>query len=150
MSERAETMDALSLALRELWLGSDQLRRSMAKSLSVGVSELAVLGNLHKDGRLTPREIGDRLGITTGSTTAVLDRIEREGFVVRAPNPDDRRSVHVVLTAKGESAMAQVVDALDKQLIEVQPKLSADEVEQLASGLSVLARALNSGSANQR
>jgi DNA-binding MarR family transcriptional regulator len=150
VSERAETMDALSLALRELWLGSDQLRRSMAKSLSVGVSELAVLGNLHKDGRLTPREIGDRLGITTGSTTAVLDRIEREGFVVRAPNPDDRRSVHVVLTAKGESAMAQVVDALDKQLIEVQPKLSADEVEQLASGLSVLARALNSGSANQR
>ena len=143
MTERAETMDALSLALRELWLGSDQLRRSMAKSLSVGVSELAVLGNLHKDGRLTPREIGDRLGITTGSTTAVLDRIEREGFVVRAPNPDDRRSVHVLLTAKGESAMAWLVDELDKQLIEVQPKLSADEVEQLASGLSVLAHALH-------
>jgi DNA-binding MarR family transcriptional regulator len=150
VSERVERMDALSLALRELWLGSDQLRRSMAKSLSVGVSELAVMGNLHKDGRLTPREIGDRLGITTGSTTAVLDRIEREGFVVRAPNPDDRRSVHVLLTPKGETAMAWVVDELDKQLIDVQPKLSSDELEQLASGLSVLAHALHASPSGRR
>jgi DNA-binding MarR family transcriptional regulator len=119
------------------------LRRSLAKSLSVGVSELAVMGNLHKDGRLTPREIGDRLGITTGSTTAVLDRIEREGFVVRAPNPDDRRSVHVVLTPKGESAMEWVVSQLDKQLTDVTPTLSVDQVEQLASGLSVIAHALH-------
>jgi hypothetical protein len=56
----------------------------------------------------------------------------------------------MMLTSKGESAMAWVVEELDKQLVEVKPKLSADEMEQLASGLTVLAHALHPAGHSRR
>ncbi len=37
------------------------------------------------------------MGLTSGSATALLDRLEKAGYVHRIPNPDDRRSVLVKL-----------------------------------------------------
>ncbi len=40
---------------------------------------------------LTPGELGDRLGMSSGATTAVLDRLERAGHVLRVRDERDRR-----------------------------------------------------------
>lgn len=46
----------------------------------------------------TPKQLGEHLGITTSSTTSLLDRLEASGFLTRTPNPTDRRSSYVQLT----------------------------------------------------
>jgi MarR family transcriptional regulator, 2-MHQ and catechol-resistance regulon repressor len=50
---------------------------------------------------LTCSEIAGKTLITKGGITGVLDRLEARGLVKRVPSRDDRRSVHVRLSAKG-------------------------------------------------
>lgn len=49
------------------------------------------------------------LGITTASTTKMLDRLERAGHVVRAPHPRDRRSLVVRITAETAAVARRTV-----------------------------------------
>ncbi|PIE35228.1 hypothetical protein CSA56_05085 [candidate division KSB3 bacterium] len=44
----------------------------------------------------------EKIGITTGSLTVAIDKLEKRGVVVRTPNPDDRRSCVIELTAVGQ------------------------------------------------
>jgi DNA-binding MarR family transcriptional regulator len=131
------------LALRDLWLGGEHYRRTVAKSLRIGGSELSVLGHLHNEGRLTPREIGDRLGITTGSTTAVLDRIERAGYIVRTPNPDDRRSLYLSLTPAGQAAMTWMLEQHQRQIADVLQQFDSNELDRMAKALMAMGQALS-------
>jgi DNA-binding MarR family transcriptional regulator len=59
----------------------------------------------------TPKQAGEYLGLSTGATTSLIDRLERRGHIERRPNPADRRSVLLHLTASGE-AVAQQISAV--------------------------------------
>jgi DNA-binding MarR family transcriptional regulator len=71
--------------------------------------DLHALEHLEASGALTPRELQQRLGLTSGAITALIDRLERVGWVARTPNPDDRRSVLVELSEMAHDAARQSV-----------------------------------------
>lgn len=49
---------------------------------------------------MTAGELGKKTGLSTGSVTALVDRLEKAGYVVREKDPNDRRRVVIVpLTA---------------------------------------------------
>lgn len=133
----------IALALRHLWLGVDHHRRALAKALGLSATELAVLDHLHHAGQLTPREVGERLGITTGSTTAILDRIEKAEFLVRAPNPTDRRSLLLNLTPRGERAMQWVLQEQSDLLAKAMSSISEDDTAALTETLDSVAAQLD-------
>ena len=54
---------------------------------------LAIARNDAADDPLTPGDLGDRLGMSSGATTALVDRLERGGYVRRARHGRDRRRV---------------------------------------------------------
>ncbi|WP_210414724.1 MarR family winged helix-turn-helix transcriptional regulator [Microlunatus elymi] len=61
-------------------------------------------------GRLTtPSLLARHLGITTASTTKMLDRLEQAGHVVRSAHPTDRRGIAVEITAETALAAEQTV-----------------------------------------
>lgn len=47
----------------------------------------------------TPGAIAGHLGISTASTTKLLDRLERGGHITRSPHPSDRRALAIAITA---------------------------------------------------
>ena len=49
-------------------------------------------------------DIADTLSITTGGVSKIVDSIESAGHAKRRPNPDDRRSSIVELTAAGKNS----------------------------------------------
>lgn len=51
---------------------------------------------------LKMKEIADRMGVTTGTVTVMIDRLEDKGLVERQRHESDRRSYRIVLTEKGE------------------------------------------------
>lgn len=71
------------------------LSADLAAEMDLTPSEMAACDHLHMDGPLTPRELGERIRLTSGSVTALVDRLAARGFVERKPNPRDRRSVLV-------------------------------------------------------
>ena len=64
------------------------------------------------DRPLTPSEIGERMLIPSATLTATLDTLERQGWVQRLPNPEDRRSVLIEITDEGRSAADQMLPGI--------------------------------------
>jgi MarR family transcriptional regulator, organic hydroperoxide resistance regulator len=61
-------------------------------------------------------DIANELGITSGGTSKLVDRIEANGYCRRLPNPDDRRSSLLELTPAGRLLFAEATEALDDEL----------------------------------
>ncbi len=57
---------------------------------------------LGTDGALTMGELARRLGVTEKTVTGVVDRLEREGYLVRERSAADRRVVRCRLTPEGQ------------------------------------------------
>jgi DNA-binding MarR family transcriptional regulator len=61
-------------------------------------------------------DIKSELGITTGGTSKLVDRIEAGGYCRRLPNPADRRSSLLELTEEGQRLLAKAGVAFDEEL----------------------------------
>jgi DNA-binding MarR family transcriptional regulator len=72
---------------------------TMARRHGIHATDIASLNLIHSlSSPITPSALAKHLGISTGSATAAIDRLERAGFVTRQANPSDRRGVIVTPT----------------------------------------------------
>lgn len=74
------------------------LTASTAQRMNLTLSEVAALEHIHASGEITPKSLGQRLSLSSGAMTALVDRLEKGNWVERRPNPADRRSVLIVPT----------------------------------------------------
>jgi DNA-binding MarR family transcriptional regulator len=131
-------------ALRGLDLGIDRVRTAFAHRYRITIGDSLVISHLAASGhRLRPGEIAARILVTSGTLTPMLDRLETAKFVRREPNPDDRRSVIVVLTEQGEAALdeyrAQFQQAIEAAVPSHLRTQLAECMTSLAAGLDKLA-----------
>jgi len=101
---------AVGRAIRHLILAGDHFRSALASQLHINVTELTALGHLIESDELTPKQLAQLLGITTGSVTGMVDHLESAGLTTRVPNPVDRRSVLVRPTPVAVVAMRGVYE----------------------------------------
>ncbi|WP_214401107.1 MarR family winged helix-turn-helix transcriptional regulator [Pseudonocardia lacus] len=72
----------------------------------------------------TVREVADRLQLRHHSVVELVNRAQAEGLVARAPDPDDRRLVRVLLTDHGERVLARLSALHRAELHRLQPVLT--------------------------
>ncbi|UYY83596.1 MarR family transcriptional regulator (plasmid) [Arthrobacter sp. YA7-1] len=141
MTER-DQLRAITMGLRHLIQTGEGFRNNYAKELGLGTSDLVALGYVHKHGPTPPGEMGAWMGMTSGTITALLDRIEKAGFVVRSNNPADRRSLLIRITPAGRHAMEWVYEQFDNALEDSLATIPGPPIDQLASILEHLSQAL--------
>ena len=83
------------------------------------------------DGRLTPRNIAGSVDTDQATTSGLLERLTRDGWLRSEPHPDDGRSRLVGLTEKAEQTLPTVLGAADQASRAATASLSADEVRKL-------------------
>ncbi len=66
-------------------------QEAIAATLGLNPTDLRCIGFAWSEPDLTPGRLAELTGLTTGAVTGVLDRLERAGYVQRAPDPRDRR-----------------------------------------------------------
>ena len=89
---RLEKEQQLRRDLRSVLRKVLRLDATVARRLGIHGTDLASLELLETaDEPVTPTMLSDYLGISTGSATAAIDRLERAGFVRRVPHSHDRR-----------------------------------------------------------
>lgn len=141
-----------------LWLVLMKAYRSLeARAMhSIGdtglcYSDFAVLEVLLHRGPLPVNTVGAKVALTSGSSTAAIDRLEKKGLVHRAPDASDRRTRIVHLTDKGkalieaafrkhaadmETVTASLSSAEKKTLVELLRKLGKSAISAPAVDLS--------------
>lgn len=81
--------------------------------MKLGASDMRALRMLiaaqHQSIPVTPSAMATHLGISTASTTKLLDRLERGGHIVRRAHPDDRRSLVIEVTDETRRAARATV-----------------------------------------
>jgi DNA-binding MarR family transcriptional regulator len=94
---RDELVAELGAEVRANQAAVDALDEAVAARLGVNRTDLRCLDLLlnELDAAATPGRLGARLGLSTGSVTAMVDRLVRLGYVTRTPDPADRRKVVV-------------------------------------------------------
>lgn len=68
----------------------------------------AVLSAILHHGKTTPAALASFIGIDRAAVTRHLDRIEKQGLVVRDRSPADRRSINLKLTVKGKRLVPKI------------------------------------------
>ncbi|MET4053562.1 DNA-binding MarR family transcriptional regulator [Frigoribacterium sp. PvP054] len=106
-----ESVRLLASTLRTLDEAHRRYRLHAAKVIGLGHTELSALVAIGEAPGLTPGTLSHELLLSTGATTAVVDRLEKSGHVVRTRHPDDRRSLFLHLTALGEATTGTLTEA---------------------------------------
>ncbi len=88
----------MAASLQRFGLERDRMRAALASSAGISATDLDALEHLEADGPLTQRQLGERLSLTSGAVTMLVDRLEQAGWVRRRPHPTDRRYVLVELS----------------------------------------------------
>lgn len=94
-------------AMREFMARAVLFQEAVARSAGLNGTDLQAVGLLLSSGPATPGELAARTGLTSGgAVTAMIDRLERAGYVTRTRDLADRR--RVLVTAVPEPLMERV------------------------------------------
>ena len=88
----------MAASLQRFGLERDRMRAALADEAGINATDLDPLEHLEVDGPLTQRQLAERLSLTSGAITMLVDRLEASGWVRRLPHPSDRRSTLVELS----------------------------------------------------
>lgn len=83
-----------------------------ADAVGLGATDYQALNVLDLDGPLSGGELARRLGLTTGATTRLIDRLEAADVARRVPDPADRRRIAVEATGRLPKALDDILGAV--------------------------------------
>jgi DNA-binding MarR family transcriptional regulator len=116
-------------------VGGDAVEKAYAE-FGIGRPEFDVLATLRRTGEpyeLSPGALAGSMMLSSGGTTARLDRLEKAGLVARIPSPTDRRGVLVRLTDRGRAIIDDAVGAGLAEQGRLLSHMAPDRVRDLAT-----------------
>ncbi len=99
-----ETIEQLNAELVEFFDRFASWEASVIQSGPLTLAETHAIEVLGHHGRMNMKCLAQKLGVTTGTTTVTVDRLEKNGLARRIPAEKDRRSYIIELTSEGEDA----------------------------------------------
>ena len=129
----------LVLAIRQVTLAVQRYRLRAARAgFGVGATEMMTLSQLFATGPCTPTDLAEFVSITTASMTALLDRLEAGGHVVRCRHPSDRRRLLVELSPEARATLAALFAYTGEATASAAGSLSTEELAAVRRFLSEL------------
>jgi DNA-binding MarR family transcriptional regulator len=130
MSARSEMYGELALVIQRQTMWTVLLHNTVAGKAGINVTDMQCVNLLILEGPLTPGQLAKAMGVTTGGAiTAVVDRLERAGFVKRTRDADDRRRVIVELEPGKVEHLGSYFEPMGRAFVE---RLAAYTDEQIA------------------
>ena len=136
---RTYTAEELRSLLHRKALASERHRGAMARLLNMSETEASALAHLARHGQLTPRQLGELLGLTSGGATALVHRLEEAGHVTRRPHPRDRRSIILTPSASVLESAGEVYAPLVQDMDAISSRLSPAEREVIGRYMTEIA-----------
>ncbi|MDK2975057.1 MAG: hypothetical protein PWP08_1428 [Methanofollis sp.] len=99
-----ETIEQLNAELVEFFNRFASWEASVIQPGPLTLAETHAIEVLGHHGRMNMKNMAQKLGVTTGTTTVTVDRLEGSGLARRTPAENDRRSYIIELTPEGEDA----------------------------------------------
>jgi DNA-binding MarR family transcriptional regulator len=135
-------VESLLLETRALYEAIYRFDAIAAAELGIHLSDLRCVNAL-ENGPLGAGAIGERLGLTSGSVTALIGRLEKAGFVVKTRSVDDARQIEVQLQPCFYQQADAIYARLGKSLSKQFDGLNRAEIEQTIAVINRLTAGFN-------
>ncbi len=131
-STKTELKKRALMAVRDYGVNLTQFRNAMSEWAGLNATDMECLRLLFQKGIATPSELARHTGLTSGATTAMLDRLEKAGLIERRPNPNDRRGSLIAPEKSSAEKMAAWFESARKAQDELVSSYSEGELEIIA------------------
>lgn len=125
---------ALRLWLRLLTCSSlveTSIRRRLQRQFSLTLPRFDLLAQLDRVDGLKMSELSRRLMVTSGNVTGIADQLERDGWLTRESDSDDRRATRLRLTDSGRERFRAMARVHETWIIELMSSLDSTEQREL-------------------
>ena len=126
---RDRLLVALDEAIRKVGAQAVLISDLVATRVGINSTDLECLDLLQLNGPITAGQMSTRSGLTTGATTAMIDRLERAGYIRRRRDSGDRRVVVVEVLEHCGSHIAPLYQPIQKDLEKLHARYSNRELE---------------------
>jgi len=130
--DRTDTPRGISLATRRLDMALAGMHAGLSQRMDVTALEMLAVDHLDMGGAMGPSDLARRLHMTTGAMTALADRLDERGYVVRGAHPSDRRRTVLSLTQKARAAARLHVLPMAHEVESLAAELSDDQRQTVA------------------
>lgn len=103
--------------------------QAAAAKLGLGITDMKTVSTLLQEGPVTAGQLAQRLNLTTGAVSNVIDRLEQQNFVKRAPDDKDRRKVIVTVNQEKLSPADNVYRSMGEAFEKLLETYSTQELE---------------------
>ena len=97
-----------------------------------------VVGGIARHGDAPLREVAVAQAVSKQAASQLVDTLVTRGYVVRVPDPGDRRRVSIALTDRGEAAAAEIRSAVEAVDAAFEHAVGRDQVARVRAALGAL------------
>lgn len=120
------------------------LDAELRKNVGVTISQWRVISTLTRQPGITQKEIADRVGIESSTLVPIIDKMEKDGFVKRKLDNEDRRINRIYLTTKADDLWNSMIKCAlrirtlsTKEISEEQIKTTLDVLRKISKNLTI-------------
>ncbi len=147
--EEDRTRRAVSVlnAMRRYRSAEAAMRRRTRSAMGMGETDLLAVQFLlqaRRAGRqISPKDLAAELGISSASTTILIDRLVKSGHVERQPHPTDRRALVIAPTLTSDEEVRATLGRMHGRMLEIAESLPAADAAVIAQFLDRMSEAVD-------
>ncbi|QGQ99104.1 MarR family transcriptional regulator [Paenibacillus psychroresistens] len=124
-----DLQEQFTLRMRGLGARTVLYQQNVAASLGLYNNDFLSIDILHEKGPITAGELSKLTGLATGSVTTLIDRLEKNGFVRRQNDPNDRRKVIIVPLYENKEEVSRTYLPLHSAMVKLASSYTVEELE---------------------
>ena len=133
---RRQTMNRITETIREMGVVMTVLNLRAGEQVGLRDVEMKALDVLMRDGAMSAKALGQRLGMHPATMTGILDKLEKGGWVTRERDPEDRRAVLIQPVRERVGEIVRLFAGMNTMAATMLDKYDAGQLDTIADFLT--------------
>ncbi|ATU91484.1 MarR family winged helix-turn-helix transcriptional regulator [Phyllobacterium zundukense] len=127
-----DLVERVGLEIRRMGAQSVMMSHVIAARFGLHTTDLECLDLINMGKQTTAGELAKATGLTSGAMTALLDRLEKAGYINRIHDSADRRRIHISVREDAIEPIKAVYEPIGSQMAELWSNFTIDELKVIA------------------
>lgn len=141
-----ETVNQVLTAVRRIIRAVDLNSKRLYKEWGLTAPQLLLLSAIKQEPQLTIKQISNKMSLSQGTVTVILDKLQAKKYIVRQRSTKDKRKIHIAMTEDGKALITQIPSPLQESFHDKFAALKDWEQHQILSSLQQLAELMDASS----